>query len=531
VPDASSRFATGRHAGVLVPLFSIPSREGWGIGEIPDLAHFARWLAACGCDFVQLLPVNEMEEGQSSPYSAMSAMAIDPIFISLGRLDDFREAGGERALAAADRDRLADARAAAAVDYSTVRSIKRTALRMAFDRFLERHWRPGSARAQELRRFQEKAAWWLTDYALFRALHDENGWRSWLDWDEPLRRREPVTIAAARERLADQVLYFEYLQWIADEQWQLVRRECRDVGIFGDFPFMVSSNSADVWARQDEFRVDASVGVPPDAFSETGQDWGLPAYEWDVIARGDYQWLRDRARRCAELYDGFRIDHLVGFYRTFVREADGRTHFIPDNEPAQRAQGEALMRIFASCGSRILAEDLGTVPDFVRESIARLGIAGMKVLRWEREWDVEGKPFRDSADYPIVSVATSGTHDTETVAEWWDAADDTERRLVLDVPLMRERRCPVDVPLSAQTRDALLEALFSARSELVILPMQDIFGWRERINRPASVEDSNWTWRLPWPVEDLPMRPESRERAQFVRGLAQKYGRTRRPAA
>src|SRR5690606_3823127 len=180
-------------------------------------------------------------------------------------------------------------------------------------------------------------------------------------------------------------------------------------------------------SRQEQFRIDASVGVPPDAFSETGQDWGLPVYRWDVHEATGYAWLRQRAQRCFELFDGFRVDHLVGFYRTFVRERDGETYFVPPDEPAQKTQGERLLRLFMESGAAILAEDLGTIPDFVRESLDRLGVPGMKVLRWEREWKQDGQPFRDPATYPAVSVAISGTHDTETMAEWWDNADRDER--------------------------------------------------------------------------------------------------------
>jgi 4-alpha-glucanotransferase len=128
----------------------------------------------------------------------------------------------------------------------------------------------------------------------------------------------------------------------------------------------------------------------------------------------------------------------------------------------------------------------------------------MKVFRWEREWEEEGQPFRDPRSYPPASVATSGTHDTEPLAEWWDNADDEERSLVTEVPLLRELGCPPDVPFSARTRDTLIQALLRSGSELVIFPMQDLFGWRDRINTPASVNDQNWTWRLPHSIDDLP---------------------------
>jgi 4-alpha-glucanotransferase len=522
---ADGRFHHGRHAGVLVPLFSIPSRASWGVGEIADLPRFARWLESAGLDFVQLLPVNEMEEGQSSPYSAISAMAIDPVFIAIADMPEFAEAGGEGALQESERASLQAVRASRAVDFRAVRALKRHAFQLAFHVFRDRHYRANTARAAEFRAFRDREGWWLDDYSLFRALHDEHRACYWRDWEPELRDREPAALAHTRQRLADTILYYEYLQWLADEQWRRARRDCGRVGIFGDFPFMVGGHSADVWARQHQFRIDASVGVPPDAFSETGQDWGLPVYRWEVIEDDNYEWLRQRARRCTELYDGYRVDHLVGFYRTYVRERDGRKYFTPSEEAAQVAQGERLLEIFRAHGARIIAEDLGVVPDFVRDSLARLRIPGLKVLRWEREWHAAGQPFRRPVEYPQQSVAISGTHDTETLAEWWDGAEWRERNLCADIPGLREAGCNPDEPFNHRTRDALLLALFGAGSDFVIIPFQDLFGWRDRVNVPAVVNDENWTWRLPWPTDDLSVLPEARERAVFLRVLAEQSGR------
>lgn len=523
MPDA--RFQHGRHTGALVPLFSIPSRHSWGIGEIPDLARFAVWLRAAGLDFVQLLPVNEMGDDQNSPYSALSAMAIDPLYIALGEVEEFAAAGGETALPGSDRLTLEEVRRTPRVAYQQIRDVKWRALRAAFDRFDKREWRGDTPRAAAFREFMDRESWWLSDYALFRALHHEQAGRYWLEWDEGIRTRRPDAVAEAARRLAPEILYRSWLQWIADEQWQRARRDCGSVAIFGDFPFIVSGHSADVWARQHEFRLDASVGTPPDAFSATGQDWGLPVYRWDVMAPGDFEWLRQRSRRSAELYDGFRVDHLVGFYRTYVRERDGAAAFVPSDQPSQIAQGERLLTIFAECGARIVAEDLGSVPEFVRESMARLGVPGFKVLRWERFWELPGQPFRDPASYPAVSLATSSTHDTETLAEWWDSAPAEERAAVTALPSLREAGCDPEAAFGDRVRDALLRALCAAGSDLVLIPVQDIFGWRDRINTPAVVDDVNWTWRLPWPVDDLPSEPVARERAAFLRELMRRCRR------
>src|SRR5204863_9632133 len=165
-------------------------------------------------------------------------------------------------------------------------------------------------------------------------------------------------LQAAREELELEILFYSYLQWLASDQWARAR-EAIDVCVFGDFPFMVSGDSADVWSRQEDFRIDASVGAPPDAFSDTGQDWGFPAYRWDRIAAGGYEWLAARARRSAELFDGYRVDHLVGFFRTYARVKDGEAAFTPADEPDQIVQGAAVLKVLSAPGSRIIAEDLG----------------------------------------------------------------------------------------------------------------------------------------------------------------------------
>src|SRR5215210_5758690 len=192
------RFHQGRHAGVLVPLFSIPSHRSWGVGEIPDLPRFARWLSAAGLGFVQLLPVNEMADGQNSPYSALSAMAIDPVYISVAAVEEFEAAGGESAMSSEDRALLDEARSSPAVMYNAVRELKSRALRSAFDRFAAGDLASGSGRASDFREFVARESWWLDDYALFRALHHEHGARYWLEWDAPLRDRDASALAEAR---------------------------------------------------------------------------------------------------------------------------------------------------------------------------------------------------------------------------------------------------------------------------------------------------------------------------------------------
>ncbi len=524
--------APSRRSGILIPLFSIPSSGSWGIGDISDIAPAARWLAGAGQHVLQLLPLNEMASGNQSPYSAMSAMAIDPIYIDVTRVAEFVANGGVPSLDADDRRRLDAARASSRIEYREVRAVKHRALCDAFDRFFDREWTPGTVRARELQSYVDAEAWWLEDYALFRAIHDRERGRTWTEWPEEEQRRTPDALASARAALGRNILFYEYLQWIAGTQWQEAHAAARASGValFGDLPFMVDQHSADVWRYQDRFRLDRSVGVPPDAFSATGQDWGMPAYDWDAIRAGGFSWLRDRARRHAALFDGYRVDHLVGFYRTYSRPRDGQGEpsFSPRDEEEQLELGERVLTIFREPGAEIVAEDLGTVPDFVRASLVRLGVPGFRVFRWEREWNVPGQPFRDPAGYPAVSVATTGTHDTEPLVVWWEAADAEERAAIAAIPSVQRIAGDADLvnlPFVPVVRDVLIETLVASGSEIVLFPFQDLFGWRDRINEPATVDDSNWSWKLPWPIDRLDDQPEAVERQRTLKGWTGKYGR------
>jgi 4-alpha-glucanotransferase len=498
----------------------------------------SRWLEASGQRVLQLLPINEMPPGETSPYSALSAMAIDPQYIAIENVEDFREIGGEAALERDARSELDELRAAASINYCRVRRLKNTVLRRCFAHFVDREWSSGTRRSAALKAYITEQSWWLTDYALYRALKAQHQERAWIEWPEPLRSRDATALAGAREELAADILYRQYLQWLAGDQWGNARDGAGGLALFGDLPFMVSGDSADVWARQDEFRLDASVGVPPDAFSDTGQDWGLPVYRWDVLAARDYDWLRIRARRNADIYDGYRVDHLVGFYRTYFRPhpsaaaPGGEPQFVPSDEAEQVKQGEAVLAVFREPGTEIIAEDLGVVPDFVRESLSRLDVPGYKVFRWEREWDVDRQPFRDPLAYPAVSVATSGTHDTEPLAIWWETAPREEKEAVLEIPSMREHLTQEDTSAAVESkhlphavREAILESLHASGSNLLILPIQDVFGWRDRINEPATVNATNWTWRLPWPSDRLSTEPAAMSVARQLAAWSARHRR------
>jgi 4-alpha-glucanotransferase len=189
--------------------------------------------------------------------------------------------------------------------------------------------------------------------------------------------------------------------------------------------------------------------------------------------------------------------------------------------------------VFRASGACIIAEDLGVVPDFVRASLTRLGVPGYRVFRWERQWQQEGQPFIDPVDFPPTSVATTGTHDTEPLVLWWEAAPPDERQAVLNVASVAVRLTDAEraealtgPTLTVPLRLALLEALFASGADFLILPLQDVFGWRDRINRPATVGSANWTWRLPWPAERLSLEPEAVVTARALLTWASRHGRS-----
>jgi len=499
-----------RCAGFAVPLFSLRSRRDAGVGEILDLGPLVRWGASFGQRIVQLLPINETAPGEASPYNALSAFAIDPLYISVHAVR-----GAPPMVTVTPEDHR--------LPREIIRAAKMESLARAFEAFVRAR---GSSRWRRFETFRKRQGDWLEDYALFRALKDEQALGSWEGWPAPLRDRDPDALTQARERLAERIDLLCFAQWVAAEQWAKVRRAAKACGVWlkGDLPFVISRDSADVWAHQDEFDPECSVGAPPDEFSATGQSWGLPMYDWERIRANDFAWWRRRARQAREFYDMFRIDHIIGFFRTYAIPHDEARErgFVPDEEAAQREQGEGFLRavIEASDGALPIAEDLGTVPAWVRQTLHRFGVPGYKVLRWERQDSV----YLDPRDYDAISVATTGTHDTDSMVEWWSALSLDERRNALAA-------LRIDLSPSAEMTSALhrevLGRLYEAGSAFVILPMQDLFRWAERINLPGTPSPENWNWRLPRAVEDLAGDPAVRETTRVLGELV----RARRGAA
>jgi 4-alpha-glucanotransferase len=416
------------------------------------------------------------------------------------------------------------------VRYDDVRSEKARVLRRCYERFVAGDIGRGTARAAAFAEYAARESWWLEPYCTFRAIHAAEDERAWWEWPPGLAYSDPAALKDARAALAEERRYRAYLQWIAEEQWQAARQAAAGLRVFGDLPFMISGDSPDVWMRREQFRLDATVGVPPDAFSDSGQDWGLPPWRWDVMQGTGFNWMRARARRTAALFDGVRIDHLVGLYRIYVRPLDASQPrvFAPPDEPRQSQLGATILHIYLGSGLEVVAEDLGTVPEFVRWSMARVGVPGFKVMRGERAWNTAGQPFLDPAAYPEVSVALSGTHDTEPLAEWWTELSEAERAAFVAIPSLQAAglaSATRAVPFVPAVRDAILQALLGGASRYVLLPLQDVFGWDARINTPATVNDANWTWKVPVLVDRWRESAEWCERATTLASWVAAAGR------
>jgi 4-alpha-glucanotransferase len=521
--------AMRRQAGVVLPLFAIRTRRDWGIGQLTDLPACAAWIAGAGQRLLQVLPPHTLAAGETSPYGALTAFGLDPIYADVEAVDDLDAAALDEVLRDDGRRNLEKLRAAERVDYPGVRALKMRALSVAFDRFHERHWLVGTPRAKELADFMRRECAWLDDLTLFESLRALHGGWGWASWGAENRDRSPAAIAQVRADLALDILKVAFIQWTLYGQWDTAHRQMRDLGVelMGDVPFVVGGESADVWSHASQFQLHMSLGAPPDDFSADGQDWGLPPYDWLAMEADELTWVRMRARHAARMYDRFRMDHVVGYFRQWVRRRDGldRGRFDPDGREAQEARGrrvlgavlDELSRASEGPGApRAIAEDLGVIPPFARDALRELGMPGYRVLPWEKDDEV----FRDPLAFPGDSVASWSTHDTAPIDAWWPELPERDR-----VRLAERASTTAGVEDDPGRSLALLGDLYRARSDLALVLVQELLGSKERINTPAVVGPQNWSWRLPRPIEDLQRDPTVVARFDAIRALSRGSGR------
>jgi 4-alpha-glucanotransferase len=401
------------------------------------------------------------------------------------------------------------------VDFGPVIEWKRGLLERAAARFEDGH---GVARGlrEEFEAWRRGHGAWAEDVALFLALKDAHGGAPWVEWDEPLRRREPGALAAARAHNAGAVFAHAFRQWAFFRQWGELRTYAasRGVSIVGDAPIFVAHDSADVWANPglfqlgDDGRPTAVAGVPPDYFSETGQLWGNPLYRWDAMAADGYAWWIERMRATLALVDRVRLDHFIGFTRSWAVPAGAADAREGEFQPGP---GAALFRALGAALGRlpILAEDLGVLTPEVEALRDEFAFPGMKVLQFAFGAG-PANPFLPHQHVPNGVVYT-GTHDNDTTMGWWTAATGEERH---------HAQVYLANPLHEPAWD-FLRACSASVADTCIVPAQDLLqlGTEARMNFPGRPA-GNWSWRLPRGGLDGAI-------AARLRDLAVLYGRAR----
>lgn len=474
-----------RSSGILLHITSLPS--SYGIGDLgPSAYHFADFLEEAGQRYWQILPLNPVDEGNGySPYSSLSAFAGNPLLISP---DILHHEGyvGDNALQ--NRYYFRDA----SVDYTLATAYKDYILDVAFESFKKNK---GKYTPEEFEKFCAEHSFWLNDYALFISIKENQEYKSWKEWPEALRKRDPDTLAVLERELSERILKEKFLQFIFFQQWFALKDYCnkKDIHFIGDLPFYVSYDSSDVWSfshyfKLDEDRMPTTVsGVPPDYFSETGQLWGTPVFRWDVMRDNQYDWWVNRIAHNLKLFEMIRLDHFRAFSACWEVPAH---HDTAINGKWIKSPGVDIFTRLKSIFPRlpILAEDLGTIDDDVRDLMRRFGLPGMKVLLFAFGPEMGKNPYI-LHNHVANCVAYTGTHDNNTIKGWYQNEATGEEKRHLKEYLQKEIN-------DENVHETLLAMLFMSVADLAIFPLQDALGLGQesRMNRP-SVARGNWTWR------------------------------------
>lgn len=470
-----------RASGVLAHPTSFPGPHG--IGDLGAGAYqFVDWLVAAGQQYWQVMPLSPTGFGDS-PYASPSAFAGNTLLISLEVLRD------EALLDQSDLDQC-PAFSDHQVQYGRVIQAKNWMFRRAFERF-----RAGGASSDlqaQYQAFCAEATDWLEDYALYMALQEANHWASWQEWEAPIRAREPGALEECRDRLAEAIDYHKFVQFLFRRQWRALKAYAneRGVRVIGDIPIYVALDSADVWARQELFRLNEDgspevvTGVPPDLFTEHGQLWGNPAFDWNAMRRTGYQWWIDRIAALMEMVDVVRLDHFRGFAAGWLVPAGDAT---ARGGRWERGPGTELFRALEAALGPVpfIAEDLGLITRDVGELREALGLPGMKVLQFAFDGDPNNQYLPHT--YSRNCVVYTGTHDNQTTVGWFTDLPERERRQV---------QTYVGQDGSDIAWDFIRLALASV-ADLAILPLQDIMrlGDEARMNTPGQPL-GNWSWRF-----------------------------------
>lgn len=473
-----------RSCGILLHISSLPSSHG--IGDLgPSAYRFVDFLAESGQQYWQILPLNPTGTYLgNSPYTSYSVFAGNALFISIEAL---LQAG---LLSQSDLDPSPSFNEER-VDYKAVSEWKAKLLRRAFH-----HAEPKMELDSGFQGFMQANAHWLEDFSLFAALKDHYKEVAWYEWPAPVRDRDPVELSNLKSRLQKRMLRSKFMQYVFFKQWQSLREYAnqKKIKILGDIPIYPSLDSADAWANSELFKLDDQknpvfvAGAPPDYFSETGQRWGNPVYNWEVLQRTGYAWWIQRLRHNLQLCDLLRLDHFRGLVAYWEIPASEETAVNGKwvNVPV-RDFFATLNREFQNLP--LVLEDLGLITPDVREVMEELGFPGMKVLQFAFGHDLPTNPYAPH-NYIRNCVVYTGTHDNNTTRGWYEneaSVQDRER-------FQQYVGHAVD---AGSVGEAMIRLAMSSVARLCILPIQDPLrlGEDARMNLPSK-STGNWEWRL-----------------------------------
>jgi malto-oligosyltrehalose synthase/4-alpha-glucanotransferase len=475
-----------RSAGILMPITSLPSP--FGIGDFgPEAFAFADFLSRSKQTYWQVLPLNPIAaDCDYSPYSATSSMAGNPLLISPALLVQ------EGFLEPAD---LADYQQPIAqkVDYKTVSKLKKELLTKAYQTF---RCHQSNRQTEAFDQFCQQEAYWLDDFALFAVLKEQYDNQPWHKWPKAYKLRQSKALATFRREQEEAIRQVQWLQFVFDNQWKMLKNYCTIVGIelFGDLPFYMNYDSVDVWAHPHLFKLDKEgamthvAGVPPDAFSVHGQRWGMPIYRWDTLQKQGYDWWVRRLRKNQERYDLLRLDHFRAFASYWEVQADEQT---AQNGEWKPGPGSDFFRTVQNELGELpyVAEDLGIIDQAVYDLRDEFDLPGMEVIQFGFGEDMP-EAVNSLHHHIPNSIAYTGTHDNNTSRGWY--RQDTKKEQI------RQLERYVGHSVSEEDVHRVLARLaYASVAKTVILPLPDVLGLDEsaRLNTPASTA-SNWTWRV-----------------------------------
>ena len=469
-----------RSSGILLHISSLPGEDGIG-GMGKDAFQFVDFLAKTNQKIWQILPLGPVGYG-NSPYQSYSAFAGNPVFIDIQQLVNDRLIS--KSLVTNQHFKVKK------VEFDRVEEWKMVIFREAYVGFKNNFHRYN----EEYDKFMSHNSWWLNDYALFRSLKSKNEETVWNTWDKKFIIRDQQALQKAYQELHAEIDFHRFLQFLFFRQWFKLKDYANSKGIrmIGDVPLYVSLDSADVWANQDVFQLDDDSkpilvgGVPPDYFSETGQLWGNPVFDWERMAARDFDWWLARIHFNLRMFDQVRVDHFRGLESFWAVAADEKTAIVGEWLPAKGH--ELFVRLKEQYGNlNIIAEDLGIITPEVEKLRDDFGLPGMKVLQFAFGSDAENTNLPHN--YNSNFVVYTGTHDNDTTLGWFNSIEKAERKM-----LRRYIRGN-----GKELVRQMIEYVWASAAMTAIIPMQDVLGLDTdaRMNTPGTAS-GNWDWRFSW---------------------------------